>query len=194
MPYIITVLISMALITCINALIPCGSVYISFGIAALWTVIMTVSVIVVDGIFAFLIRRMPCKWFDYKKKFFRVSIFERKLYKALNVKSWHKFVLELGIFTNFSKSQFSSPSDPGYTARFLLESCYGIIIHIACVIVGFLILLINTSFSLRIGLPVALVNAILNILPIFLLRNNISKISFIHERNLRKSNKQKESE
>ena len=62
-------------------------------------------------------------------------------------------------------------------------------IHAVGVVVGFAILAIFPSHALGMGLPVALVNALLNILPIFVLRYNTPKIANIHERNLKNSDK-----
>lgn len=163
----------------------------SLGIlnALIIVTVSTIASIAIDALFAFIIRRLPERWFDYRRSAFKVSRVERKFYKLIGVKGWRGLVMELGIFTSFSKSHFSEPSNPEYTARFLLESCYGVVIHIACVAVGFLVLPIFPQYALSVGLPVALVNAFLNILPIFVLRYNTPKIKSIHERNLRRSNK-----
>lgn len=176
----------MALTVVFNVLLtPIGILNVSVAVT-----VCTLAAIAVDGLFAFIIRRLPSAWFDYRHAFFKVSKGERKLYKLLRVKSWRGLVIELGVFTSFSKSRFSEPSNPIYTARFLLESCYGVVIHIACVIVGFGVLPIFPSYALSIGLPVATVNAFLNILPIFVLRYNTPKIRSVHERNLRKAKKE----
>ena len=63
-------------------------------------------------------------------------------------------------------------------------------IHAVGVAVGFAVLAIFPRHAVGMGLPVALVNAVLNILPIFVLRYNTPKIANIHERNLRNSNKE----
>ncbi len=183
--YAITILFAMTVIIFTNTALGAEAL----GFSAFAVTVLTVSVIAIDGFFAFIIRRMPERLFDYRLKLYRVSKAEQRLYKAIKVKSWKGLVLELGLFTKFSKSHFNSPNDPEYTARFLLESCYGVIIHIVCVAVGFSVLLIFPSHALGMGLPVALVNAVLNILPIFVLRYNTPKIANIHERNLRNKSK-----
>ena len=183
--YAITILTAMAVIIALNTVFDAATL----GFSALAVTVLTVSVIAIDGIFAFIIRRMPERLFDYRLKLYIVPKKERKFYKAIGVKAWRGLVLELGLFTSFSKSHFSSPNDPEYTARFLLESCYGVVIHAVGVIVGFAILAIFPAHALGMGLPVALVNAVLNILPIFVLRYNTPKIANIHERNLRNSEK-----
>ncbi len=187
MPYIITIILSMAAIVAVNLLFPGARTDLNWLNLSLWTLGLTVGAIAVYGLFAFLIRRLPERWLDYKKPFFTVKKRERKFYKFIGVKSWRGLVIELGIFTSFSKSHFTDPNNPEYTARFLLESCYGVVIHIVCVFIGFVLLAVYPPLALRVALPVAIVNAVLNILPVFVLRYNTPKIKSIHERNLRKS-------
>lgn len=184
----------MLLIVFINYLLPGARTDLTILNLSVWTVILTVAVIAVDGIFAFAIRRLPNKWFDYRKKIYSVTVKERKFYKRIKVDKWKHLVMELGVFTSFSKKKFQNPNDPDYTYRFLLESCYGVIIHIACIFVGFLILPIKPALALRVALPIVLVNAMLNLLPIFILRCNTPKIATIHERNVRKQEGSKEND
>ncbi len=187
MPYIITIIVSMAVIIALNIVFP--TAVAGPWLIVLLTVGLTVAAIAVDGLAAFLIRRLPEHRFDHKKRFFIVKKSEQRFYKFIGVKKWRGLVIELGMFTSFSKSHFTAPNDPQYTARFLLESCYGVVIHIADIIVGFSVMAIYPPMALRIGLPVAIVNAVLNLLPIFVLRYNTPKIKSIHERNLRRSSK-----
>lgn len=189
MVYIIFIVVSMALIVLFNSLFP-GDTGLSWYVFLLWTVVMTAAAIAIQGFFAFLIRRLPERWFDYKRPFFKVSPREKRFYKAIGVKKWRHLVIELGIFTGFSKSRFTDPSDPEYTGRFLLESCYGIVIHLSCIVTGSLAMFVYPPLTLRVGVFVAAVNVLLNALPIFVLRYNVEKIAKIHERNLRRSQKQ----
>ena len=193
MVYFVVIAIAMALIVLFNSLFP-GDTGLAWYQFLLWTAVMTVCAIAIQGFFAFIIRRLPEKLFDYRKKFFRVTAKEKCFYKAIGVKKWKDLVIELGMFTSFSKSSFSDPSDPAYTARFLLESCYGVVIHISCIFTGALAMFIYPSLILRVGIYVAIVNAFLNILPIFVLRYNLEKIAKIHERNLRRAKNQKSQE
>lgn len=189
MVYFIIISAAMALIVLFNSLFP-GDTGLLWYQFLLWTAVMTVGAIAIQGFCAFIIRRLPEKLFDYKRRFFRVTAREKRFYKAIGVKKWKDLVIELGMFTSFSKSKFSDPSDPAYTARFLLESCYGVVIHISCILTGALAMFIYPPLTLRVGIFVAIVNAFLNILPIFVLRYNLEKIAKIHERNLRRSKKQ----
>ena len=61
--------------------------------------------------------------------------------------------------------------------RFILESNYGAIIHIANAIFGFLVIF---CFPLKLifcfGLPISIVNGILSLLPYMILRYNIPRL------------------
>ena len=139
--------------------------------------ISTVAVIAVDGIAAFIIRRLPQKWFAYDSIFSRVSKKECAFYTKLGVRKWRTKVPELGMFTGFHKNKVYEPDSNDYLMRYILEANYGFVIHVACVPVGFLIILIcPLEWALSFGIPVAIVNAVLNLMPAFILRYNIPRL------------------
>ena len=76
-----------------------------------------------DGVFATIIRHlMPARWFSKDRKRFQVSKVECKIYEALGIKHWKDNVLELGMFTSFSKKKVSDPNNPEYVERFILNA------------------------------------------------------------------------
>lgn len=140
------------------------------------------AVFLIDAVLAFAIRRMPEKYFSGKSSLFRVSKGEMRLYSSLGLKKWKKYIPELGVFTGFSKSSLTRPRDPEYLRRFILESCYGIVIHIAGGVGGMIIMLFYPSgIRLRICLPIVLVNLLLNLLPTMLLRYNLPMLVRLYE-------------
>lgn len=140
-------------------------------------VLGAIAVIAIDGVFAFIIRRLPEKWFSYDKKIWNVSKAECNFYEKLGIKLWKDKILELGVFTSFSKKTIANPDSKEYMERFILESNYGAIIHIANAIFGFLVIF---CFPLKLvfcfGLPISIVNAILSLLPYIILRYNIPRL------------------
>lgn len=140
-------------------------------------VLGAIAVIAIDGVFAFIIRRLPEKWFSYDKKIWNVSKAECNFYEKLGIKLWKDKILELGMFTSFSKKTIANPDSKEYMERFILESNYGAIIHIANAIFGFLVIF---CFPLKLvfcfGLPISIVNAILSLLPYMILRYNIPRL------------------
>ena len=155
---------------------------------AISTALGTVSVIAWDGIQAFLIRRLPEHIIAPDTPSFSVSKRERAFYRKLRINEWKDLIPELGGFTNFHKSEFSAPNDATYLARFLLESNYGVAIHLANAALGFLILLLPWCSELAIGLPIALVNLILSLLPVAILRFNTAPLRNLYLRSLKKPN------
>ena len=152
--------------------------------AILKPVSATVAVIAVDGIFAFLVRRLPLpeKWFSPGSKLSRVSKAERKFYRKTRVNNWAKKIPELGCFTGFRKDKLQTPTDKEYLKRFITEANYGVAIHLSNALFGALILLVPYVNSLASALPVIAVNFILSMLPVFTLRHNLPPLISLYQR------------
>ena len=130
-----------------------------------------IAIIAQDGIGALIIRRLtPESWYLPGRRFFNVSAKERKFYTKLKIKKWKDHVPELGMFTGFSKSELRDMESPEYLGRFLIESNYGVIIHIANAVLGFVIMFIPICSAPSIWIPIYVVNFILSILPVAILR------------------------
>lgn len=139
--------------------------------------LLIVVLVALDGISAFLIRRLPEKWFSYKANFFKVSKKECKFYEHLGIKYWKDHILELGMFTSFSKKHVTNSESPEYFERFILESNYGSVIHFTGVFLGFLILFFYPRTLLfSMSLPAAIINAFMNVFPLMILRYNIPRL------------------
>lgn len=153
-----------------------------FWFTALYSVLGTVTVIAYDGITAFLIRRLPEKWFVPEKKAFNVSRAEKRFYSKLKIKKITALVPELGGFTGFHKDKLQSVDDKEYLFRFLLESNYGVAIHIVNAVGGLVIGLLPFCGGVSVWLPVAGVNFVLSMLPVFILRKNTPSLMFLYKR------------
>ena len=190
MAYIFIILIMVGIISGLNiAFNPMYDWYI-YIIAVVAYVII---VIIIDAIVATVIRKMPEKYFDYHKKAFITTKGETRFYKIIGVKKWKEHVPELGMFTGFRKNKIENPKDPTYLARYILEACYGIVIHFWSVPASFLIMLLDfkmytgqSNLWLSVALPVAIVNAILIVLPAFILKYNLPKLVRLYEISIKK--------
>lgn len=194
--YLIIILVSMMAIATLNIFLnPLYQdkwwLYIIFAVA------LVVIAIAIDGLVAFLIRKMPEKWFQKDKGIFKTSEKERKFYRLIGVPKWKNYIPELGNFTGFHKNKFSNPFDNEYVSRFILEARYGVAIHVWSVPASFLIILLDwkmylgqSNIWLTIALPVAIINAILIVLPAFILKYNLPTLVNIYNNNLRKLNKE----
>lgn len=151
--------------------------------------------IIIDLILAGIVHSIKDNCFKEINPIFKVSKKECRFYEKIGIKRWKDKILELGVLGGFSKAKLVSNPDVEYINKFLMESYKGIIVHIANIIFGFLIMLIPPyKWSLCIGLPVAIVNAILGILPIFVLRYNIPKLLIVRKRLLRTENREKDAD
>ncbi len=182
--YIITISVASLLITLGNFLADGNYSFASFGILLLITVAGVAAVILVDGLFAFIARRLPERWFAPEAKAFSVPKWEKDLYRRTKINTWKKHVPEWGCFTGFHKDRMRDPNDSAYIGRFLLESNYGVLGHVLGSCFGFLIMLLPFLRPLSIALPVAIVNFILNMLPTMILRFNTPALRRLYRRNL----------
>ena len=115
------------------------------------------------------------------------------------MRKWKDKVPELGGFTSFHKNKLSDPWNNEYVERYMLEVCYGVIIHLFSPIFGFLIILLDykmyTGWSwmwLTIMLPIALVNGVLILLPAFILKYNLPKLKMLWDINMKNKKKREE--
>lgn len=175
--YTAVILLANVIIVAANAL--AGS---NIWITLLFSSLGTVSVIAYDGITAFIIRRLPEKWFAAGNRLFDVSRREKRLYSKIKLKKITALVPELGGFTGFHKDKLKSTDDNEYLRRFLLESNYGVVIHIVNAAGGFVIGFLPFCGGIWVWIPVAAVNFVLSMLPVFILRNNTPPLLFLYKR------------
>ena len=170
--YLIVIIVACALTVLANlAFVPTMSADV--GRLVISVLVGTVAVIAVDGISALIIRRLtPQKWFSAERAAFAVSRGEHKLYMKMKVKKWVTLVPELGIFTGFHKDKIQSTADKEYLGRFLLEANYGVVIHLANALLGFVIAFIPLCSAPSVWIPIFAVNFILSLMPVAILRYN----------------------
>ncbi len=151
-------------------------------------VISTVAEIIIDSIFATIVRwALPKKWFGVDKKWFIGKKKECRFYEKLGIKKWKEKVVELGAVTNFRKNKIADPTNNDYVARYITEANYGIVVHLACIVFGYaVVFLYPLKYFLCFGIPVAIVNTVLNILPLFILRYNLPKLHSLYKFNERR--------
>lgn len=186
--YISIIIVSMITICMANYFIAIRLFNFNLHYIIFSVIYLTIAVIIVDGMFAFCIRWLfPKKWFSVDKKFYVAKKTERKIYEKIGIKRWKDKVLELGGFTKFNKNKLGNPKDSAYVRRFIVESNYGVAIHISCMCFGYLIIFLHTlEYCLCFAIPVATVNMILNALPCFILRYNLSKLHVLNRYNQKK--------
>ena len=183
--YLIVIIVACALTVLANlAFVPTMSA--DAGQLIISVLVGTVAVIAVDGISALIIRRlMPQKWFSAEHAAFAVSRGEHKLYMKMKVKKWVRLVPELGIFTGFHKDKIQSTTDKEYLGRFLLEANYGVVIHLANALLGFVIAFIPLCSAPSVWIPIFVVNLILGLMPVAILRYNSYTLRRLYLRSIK---------
>lgn len=189
MLYLITIIFSMIIISVVDYFCFARLNELNFLQIFLAVTIATVAEIIIDLLIALFVRRgMPKKWFDIDKKQFCAKESERKFYEKIGIRRWKDMVLELGALSGFRKNKVNEPKNNEYVAKFILESNYGIMVHVACILLGVSVIFIYPlQFALYFVIPVTIVNVVLNLLPIFVLRYNLPKLHALYKFNLKRN-------
>ena len=120
MLYLIVILSAMSLIILVNVLLNSAFYNLDFWYIVLAVVLNTISVIVVSGLVAILVRQvLPEKWFNEMD--IKVSKKEMRFYEKLGVKKWKDLVPELGFFTGFRKNKIANPKSIEYVDNRAIE-------------------------------------------------------------------------
>lgn len=164
-----------------------------------WNVVLCVSVsivaaIAIDGIFATLVRWcLPKKWFSVERERWAAGKRECRFYEKIGIKKWKDKVVELGFFTGFRKNKIADPNNNEYVARFIVEANYGIGVHIAGMIFGYLVCLVYPAHWYSVGIPVGFVSMILNGLSFMILRYNLPKLRTLYRINLKRAKRREDA-
>ena len=189
--YLSIIGIGMAVIAALNIAFQTASWYYA-ALAVIWC---TALCFAFDGGIAFVINKMPDRWFGVDNRLYAVSDWEKELYKKLKVRLWKDKVWELGGLGGFSKRKIEDPRSPQYIERFIVECNKGVVTHRLSYFIGYLAMPTMSGVCIyTIGLPVAFVNMVLNILPTIVLRDNTPKLRSLLERMRRAEVKKVKSE
>lgn len=175
------------------AMLMISAVNIAFETAAWYHVIIGVVLctalqFALDGSIAIIIHKLPDQWFGVDNPRYKVSEWERKLYRKLKVRKWKDKVWELGGIGGFSKKSLTTPNSPEYIEKFIIECNKGVLTHRLSYPIGFFpMLLFPNVWAFSIALPVGTVNLFLNILPTLALRYNTPKLKLVLERMTRRN-------
>ena len=186
--YLSTIFAGMILIGVLNYFLAVPVFDFEWWFIILGVVVSTVAIILIDGVFAWLVRWvLPERWFGVDKTCFSAGKKECNFYEKIGIKRWKDKVLELGGFSGFHKDKLGDATSNEYVSRFIVEANYGVIVHVACIVFGFgVIFVFPLKYWLCFGVPVAVVNAVLNLLPLWILRYNLPKLHALYNYNERR--------
>lgn len=184
------ILVCMAIIAVFNYFFAAPVFGFDLGYIVIAVVISVVGVVLIDLIFAGIVRWiLPAKWFGVDKKWFAAGKKERKFYERIGIKKWKDKVPEWGKLTGFSKNKISDPTNNQYISRYIKEANYGVGVHIACIISGFAVVFFYLKYWYLFGVWIGIINAFYNALSLFILRYNLPKLQTLYVLNERRAKK-----
>lgn len=138
-----------------------------------FTALTVVGAFLIDAVVALFVRyAIPKKYYSPFRKRFACARWEKKLYMRLGIRKWKDKIPETGgLLVGFSKTRVLDMHDNEYILKFMSETCYAEVMHMWSALLGFSVLfLVPSHLRLTLALPVATVNAVLQILPVFVQR------------------------
>jgi len=188
--YLCIIGIAMVIIISFNILFNLTKFAISPTYVVLGTILGVIFSIAIDGLVAFLIRQIPEKKFNPFTKYFCEGKHERKFYEKTNIRNWKDLIPELGkTLKYFDKTQVSQKPTVEYMLKFLKETCYAEVMHLAIIPAAFLLgLILPFKYFWCLSFPIILVNIFLQILPIFVQRYTRPKLVKAYQRMLKYEN------
>ncbi len=181
--YLVVIVLCMIADIVLNIIFNTAKLGATPGTIVLSVVITTIVVIAIDGVIAFLVHKLPKKAINPFHRIYKINKNERKIYEKLGVRKWKDIIPELGILCNFRKNKINEPTNKEYIFKYIEECIYGEVCHFLSMILGFLIIFIYPlKFALYVGIPIAIVNVILNTMPTMALRYNRYKLMILYKR------------
>lgn len=182
--YSTIILLSSSLVWLFNSLFALEMLSLSVLEVFIFTFLATLVSILLDGLCAYIIRQIPEKKWNYKFFWFKECAFERKFYEKALIRKWKDSIPELGgVLKYFDKSRVQPKPDSKYIHKFILETCYGEIIHLISIFVAPVVLFIfPRTILLTITLPIMILNILLQIPPIMVQRYNRPKLILAYKR------------
>lgn len=157
-----------------------------YGTAFLWVGIDILIMVVIDAVVALLVRALPERKINPFLPLFIPSDGEKKLYAKLGVRSWKDVIPETGKYLcNFAKDKVYQPNDNKYVLKFLRETVYAGVMHLISMLLSF-VPLIFVPYKWSIMLPVAIINAFLQLLPVIVQRYNRTRLVTLYRFNERR--------
>ncbi len=190
--YLVSIIFCVIIISIINVFAVAPVINYSVLKIVFWPAIDTIIVIAIDGLIAYIVRhKLPEKYFSIDKKRFIASKKECIFYEKIGIKKWKDKVLELGSFAGFRKNKLTDPTNNDYVKRFIVESNYGIGVHVFGMIIGFsVVFCCPKALWLTVGLPVAIVNVFYNFLSYAILRYNLLKLHKLYKINEKRAQRE----
>lgn len=200
--YIIAIVLGNILIGLVNGLIglPGYSTPVAMLVYLGVSVLFTALEFGLDALIAWLTRLLSEKAVDPFRRIYRVAKWEKKLYKKLGIVKWKDKIPEAGgLLAKFQKKKVLDFHDNEYILKFMRESVYAEIMHVISAVAGLAIpalcalrllwpdAVMQVRWGWRVALPVALVNFVLQVLPVMVQRYVRPQLMSVYLRNQKRA-------
>ena len=157
---------------------------LSDGVILLSILFSLLLLIIIDAVVAIFVRMFPKKWVNPFNKIYTVHKWESKFYVKLAIRKWKDLIPESGkMLTGFGKREVLDMKDNAYLFKFMEETVYAEVMHLLSAVFGFLVVFVNLNLWFLVGIPLAIFNFILQILPAMVQRYNRPKLMLAYRRN-----------
>ena len=157
---------------------------LSDGVILLSILFSLLLLIIIDAVVAIFVRIFPKKWVNPFNKIYTVHKWESKFYVKLGIRKWKDLIPESGkMLTGFGKREVLDMKDNAYLFKFMEETVYAEVMHLLSAVLGFLVVFVNLKLWFLVGIPLAIFNFILQILPAMVQRYNRPKLMLAYRRN-----------
>lgn len=187
MLYVILILLGLLVSILLGATFGINTLSFTLGEIMRCVFVSFILLFIIDLIVALIVR-----WFLPKKltnpflKIYTVHNWERKFYTKLGIRFWKDKIPEAGkLFANFDKSKVNDISDNTHLYKFMQETIYAENMHFLSAIFGLFVVFVNLRLWHLVALPLIIVNAIINLMPVMVQRYNRPRLMAAYLRNER---------
>lgn len=192
--YIIIIVSAALLIFGCNALLVIPISELSLGYLSVFLTLAALEAFAVDAIAALAVRYIiPQRFYNPFAKRFRCLRAEKRVYTKLGIRKWKDKIPETGgLLVGFQKKKVTALHDNAYIYKFMQETCYAELMHLISMPLGFITLaLCPHPLRLTVALPVAAVNAFLQLLPVMVQRFIRPQLLRVYNANSKRNKQQK---
>ena len=184
--YFLIIFLCGAILSLIDSFVLYRKYNLPFYLSIIFVYVSIIMVIIIDGLTALVIHHLPEKLMEPER--FKEHKWEKKFFKIIKIRKWKDYIPEIGGLTaDFAKDKIENPSSSTYLHQFLIEIGYAEVIHTVSFFTGFLIIFILPfKYFIYIGLPIAVINIIFNLLSALIQRYNRPKFLVVYNRALKK--------
>ena len=187
--YVTAIILALTAIFGVNAVFITPLPHVSHLDMLAFLVLATAEAFAIDAAVALIVRyAVPQRFYNPLAKRFKCFRAEKKIYTRLGIRKWKDKIPETGgLLVGFQKKKVTDLKDNAYLYKFMQETCYAEVMHVWSALLGFTIIALCPSpLRLSVALSVAVVNAVLQLLPVAVQRFIRPQLLRVYNGNLKR--------